>query len=73
MAISALADEMKKIKMSKPLSEIFNRAEEDYRKKNKPSFDGTFESAKQKVKEQDEQNSYAPNISQGHKNHGAEL
>lgn len=69
---SALADEMKKAKMSKPISEIFNRLEEDYRKINRPSFDETFEAAKLKSQEQNKQNNNAHNISQGHKNRGGE-
>lgn len=69
----SLADEMKKAKMGKPLSEKFERLEEDYRKKNKPSFDETFEAAKQKAREYNEQNKNAPKINRERKDHGEVL
>jgi hypothetical protein len=66
----SLADEMKKAKLAKPLSEKFNRLEEDIRKKNRPSI---LEAVTQKAKEQDAQNIDAPKANRERKNHGAEL
>jgi hypothetical protein len=68
-----LADEMKKAKMGKPISEKFNKLEEEYRIKNKPSFDEILQSAALKSKEQDERNRNAPKINQGRKSYGEEL
>jgi len=67
-----LADEMKKAKLDKPLSEKYHKLEEEHRIKNMPTINEKLQAAIQKSKEQDERNKNAPKQNQSRKSYDAE-
>jgi len=64
-----LAEEMKKVTLGKPMSELLHAQEKEYQDRNKPSI---LDAITQKPMEQNEQSHNAPSVNRGRKNRGDE-
>lgn len=65
-----LADEMNKVIMGKPISELFHVLEKEYHNKNKSSI---VEAVAQKAREKNQQNKNTPKMNHAHKEHSEAL